>query len=51
MILWAVLMLVYGYISLVIRKINAQVYDWKVILPSVAIMLLYTVICRVGFGS
>jgi hypothetical protein len=44
-------MLVYGFISLVIRKINAQVYEWKVILPTVGIMLMYTIICRVGFGS
>lgn len=50
-ILWAILMLVYGYLTLVVRKINIHVYDWKLIIPSFAVMLAYTVICRVGFGS
>lgn len=44
-------MLVYGYLTLVMRKINMRVYEWKFIIPSFAVMLVYTIICRVGFGS
>jgi len=44
-------MFVYGYFSLVSRKLNSRIYEWKVIIPSFAIMFIYTLICRVGFGS
>ena len=49
-ILWAVLMFLYGFLSLVVRKINAKVYEWKLMIPSLAVMFIYTMICRVGFG-
>lgn len=44
-------MFLYGYLTLAVRKVNARVYEWKLILPTLAVMLAYTVICRVGFGS
>lgn len=50
-ILWAVLMLLYGYLTLFTKKFNTRVYEWKMIIPFVAIMVVYTIICRVGFGS
>ena len=28
-----------------------RVYEWKLIIPSIAVMFIYTIICRVGFGS
>jgi hypothetical protein len=50
-ILWSVLMFLFGFLTLSVRKINMRVYEWKLIIPAVAVMLAYTVICRVGFGS
>ena len=50
-ILWAILMFLYGYMSLSVRKFNSSVYEWKAIIPTMSIMLAYTVICRVGFGT
>ncbi len=44
-------MFLYGFLTIVVRKFNAWVYEWKLIIPSVAVMLAYTVVCRVGFGS
>jgi hypothetical protein len=44
-------MFLYGYLTLNVRKVNVRVYEWKLIIPSLAVMLAYTVICRVGFGS
>ena len=50
-ILWAVLMFLYGYLSIGVKKVNLRVYEWKFIIPFVSIMVVYTIICRVGFGS
>ena len=50
-ILWAVLMMLYGYLTLLTKKFNSRVYEWKMIIPLVAVMLIYTIVCRVGFGS
>lgn len=44
-------MFLYGYLSLLLKKFHIRVYEWKVIIPFVSIMVLYTIICRVGFGS
>lgn len=50
-ILWAFLMMVYGYLTLLTKKFNSRVYSWKMIIPFVVVMALYTLVCRVGFGS
>ena len=50
-ILWAVLMFVYSFLSFLTKRIGSRVYEWKIIIPTCAVMLIYTIICRVGFGS
>lgn len=50
-ILWAILMFFYGYASMVWKKINIIIYEWIGIIPLVAVMLIFTVICRIGFGG
>lgn len=44
-------MFVYGYLSLVSRKVNSHIYEWKVIIPTFCVMVAFTIITRVGFGS
>ena len=50
-ILWAILMFLYGYFSFFLKRLNTRLLEWKVIIPFVSIMVIYTLICRVGFGS
>jgi hypothetical protein len=50
-ILWTVLMMLYGYLTLFTKKFNTRVYEWKMIIPFIAVMVVYTVVCRIGFGS
>lgn len=49
-ILWALLMFLYGFLTLLVRKINHRVYECRLVVPSLVVMGLYTIICRVGFG-
>ncbi len=44
-------MFLYGYFTLTMKRFNSRVYEWKMIIPTVAIMVIFTIICRVGFGS
>lgn len=44
-------MFLYGFLTLGTKRFNVRVYEWKLIIPSFVIMVAYTVICRVGFGS
>ena len=44
-------MFVYGFVSLFVNKINKYVFEWRVIIPTVIVMFVFTLICRVGFGG
>jgi hypothetical protein len=50
-ILWAILMFVYGYTTFLVKKVQPYVYEWVGIIPTLSIMFIYTLICRVGFGG
>jgi hypothetical protein len=44
-------MFVYGFTSFFIKKISANIYEWIGIIITGSIMLIFTIICRVGFGT
>jgi hypothetical protein len=44
-------MFLYAYLTLIVKKFNLKVFELKVVIPSILVMLAYTIICRVGFGS
>lgn len=50
-VLWAIIMFVFAFLTLFVKRINFLMYEWAGIIPTVAVMLLFTVICRVGFGQ
>jgi len=50
-ILWAILMFFYGYASMVWKKINVIVFEWIGIIPLASVMVIFTLICRIGFGT
>lgn len=50
-VLWAMLMFAFAFVSILVKKVNAKVFEWIGIIPTAAIMLIFTVICRVGFGT
>lgn len=45
------ILLFFGFLSLIVKRINTRVNEWKVIIGFGVIMLVFTLICRVGFGS
>ncbi len=50
-VLWAIFMFVFGFLTLFVKRINFLMYEWAGIVPTVLLMLVFTVICRVGFGQ
>lgn len=50
-VLWFIIMGLYGYLGLLVKKVTAKIYDIKVIIGVAAVMLIFTLICRVGFGG
>jgi hypothetical protein len=34
-----------------VKRVNFYIYEWVGIIPTLALMLIFTVICRVGFGT
>lgn len=50
-VLWSILMIGFGIASILVKRVFVKVYDVRVIVGFWAIMGLYTVVCRIGFGS
>lgn len=50
-VLWAIAMFFYGFASMVWKKINNLIFEWVGIILLAAVMLIFTVICRIGFGT
>ena len=44
-------MYIFILVSLFAKKVNSRVFEWKLIIPTFVVMIVFTVICRVGFGS
>lgn len=44
-------MIFFGFISILVKKANIRVNEWKVIIGFSVVMFVFTLICRVGFGS
>ncbi len=50
-ILWGLLMFFYAFASMFWKKVSSQIYEWPGIAVTLSVMVLFTVICRVGFGT
>ncbi len=50
-ILWGIFMFFYGFGSMFWKKLSLNIYEWVGIVPTLCVMLVFTVICRVGFGT
>ncbi len=44
-------MFVFAFMSFFFKKLSALLYEWVGILPTAFVMLIFTLICRVGFGT
>lgn len=44
-------MFLYIFLGLIHKKINARIMEYKFLIPAILIMLVYTIVCRIGFGS
>lgn len=49
--LWMAAMLLYCYLSIFIKKVNSVICTWQVLAGVALVMLVFTLVCRVGFGS
>ena len=43
-------MFIYSFATLLIRRINNRVYEWKFIIPTVVLMVLFILLYRIGIG-
>lgn len=50
-ILWSILMFLFIFLGLFNKKVYARMFEYKFLVPVVLVMLVYTIICRVGFGG
>lgn len=32
------------------KKLNKRLTDYKVLIPAIIVMIVYTIVCRIGFG-
>jgi surface polysaccharide O-acyltransferase-like enzyme len=44
-------MILYVFLSLLHKKINARIMEIKFIVAVCIVMFVYTLVCRIGFGS
>lgn len=50
-ILWGILMFFFGFASIFWKKFSNNIYEWIAIGPTLGVMGLFTLICRIGFGT
>lgn len=50
-VLWAILMFGFGFMTFYYRKVSNNMFQWIGIVPTVAVMLVFTLVCRAGFGN
>lgn len=50
-ILWSLIMILYVFLGLLHKKINSRIMEYKFFIPAIVIMVVYTIVCRIGFGG
>lgn len=49
-ILWSLIMIIFSFVALFNKKVQSMIFEIKLVIPTVIIMLGYTVVCRIGFA-